>query len=352
MGKILIVDDEKSMRITLYEFLVREGYEADTAQDARMACTMLQENEYDVIVTDIIMPKMNGVELLTKIREKSDTIQIIVMTGEPSVDTAIKAVQAGANDYLPKPINKELFLKTIRNALQIKSLSDNKILLEKQNLRYQKNLEELVENKTAALRNAMQSIIYLLSSVVELRDPYTAGHQHRVGNLSAAIANKMNLGKNKVELIRIIGYIHDIGKIVIPTEILSKPGVLSPLEMMMIKDHPVRGYEMLKKVDLPDIIGEAVYRHHERFDGSGYPAGLKGDDIILEAQILMVADVVEAMVSHRPYRPALGLESALDEIKTKAGLLYNEKPVHACLDLFNKDGYSIEDKEYKIYFPI
>ncbi len=352
MSRILIVDDEKSMRITLSEFLRREGHEIDTAPDAFAAFQMMDEKEFDIIVTDIIMPKITGIEILERIREKSQTIQILIMTGEPTVDTAVKAVQSGANDYLTKPINKDVFVSAIRHAERVKQLIDDKEELEKQNYQYQKGLENLVEEKTNALKGAMQGIISLLSSVVEARDPYTAGHQRRVGNLSAAIGGKMNLDEKVIENIRMIGYIHDIGKIAIPAEILSKPGHLTALEFQMIKTHPFSGYEMLMGVDLPKNIGDTIYQHHERCDGSGYPRGLTRDEMSMEAQILMIADVVEAMMSHRPYRPALGLNHALEEIQRNAGTFYNPEVVKACITLFRDSDYMLDDHEHEIDFQI
>lgn len=351
-GRILIVDDEKSIRLTLSEFLKNEGFEAYTAGDAVSACSMLAEQEFDIVVTDIIMPRISGMELLSTIRKSSSSLQVIIMTGEPSVDTAIRAVQSGANDYLTKPINKEILLKTVHHAISVKRLVDEKALLEKENLFYQKQLEILVDQRTRSLQNIMQDIIYLLTSVVEARDPYTAGHQHRVGNLSAAIAEKMSLGRETVNLVRTIGYIHDIGKISVPSEILVKPGKLTALEMDMIRLHAFKGYEMISKTNLPDIIGQAIYQHHERGDGSGYPRGLRDCDMIDEAKILIVADVVEAMVSHRPYRPALGLDTALDEIACKSRILYNPQVVEACISLFREDEYSIEDDEKNVHIPL
>lgn len=352
MSRVLIVDDEKSMRITLSEFLKKEGYEVETAPDALIALQMLSMSEYDIIVTDIIMPRISGIELLGKIREKSQTVQIVIMTGEPTVETAVKAVQSGANDYLTKPIHKDILLKTIRNVEQMKMLIDEKARLEAQNLQYQKGLEEILIKRTNALQGAMQGIISLLSSVVEVRDPYTAGHQRRVGNLSAAIGEKMMLDEKTAAYLRMIGYIHDIGKIAIPAEILSKPGSLNDLEIQMIKNHPLNGYEMMLNVDLPKMVGDTIYQHHERCNGSGYPKGLKEKEISIEAHILMVADVVEAMMSHRPYRPALGLEKALDEISSNAGTLYHAGVVSACLSLFREDHYMIDDCEHKVIFPL
>ncbi|MEL7655592.1 MAG: HD domain-containing phosphohydrolase [Bacillota bacterium] len=352
MSRVLIVDDEKSMRITLSEFLKKEGYEIDSAPDAYTAFQMLGETQYDIVVTDIIMPRITGIELLEKIREKSQNIQIIIMTGEPTVETAVKAVKSGANDYLTKPIHRDAFLKAIYHAEQVKQLIDEKAELEKQNQKYQKGLEEIVIDRTKALQGAMQGTISLLSSVVEARDPYTAGHQRRVGNLSAAIGKKMGLDNKTIENVRMIGYIHDIGKIAIPTEILSKPGSLNDLEMQMIRNHSISGYEMLMKVNLPKIIGETIYQHHERCNGEGYPRGLTENEISIEAQILMVADVVEAMMSHRPYRPALGLEKALDEILKNSGTHYKPEVVDACSRLFIEDQYEIDENEHKVLFPI
>ncbi len=352
MGRILVVDDEKSIRVTLCEFLKNEGFTADSASDAVIACSMIDEKSYDAVITDIIMPRISGMDLLSAIRKKSGALQVIIMTGEPSVDTAIRAVQNGANDYLTKPINKELLLKTVRNAVNVKRLNDEKTALEEENRFYQRQLEELVALRTKSLQNVMQGIIYLLTSVVESRDPYTAGHQLRVGNLSAAIAGKMRLPRETIDLVRTIGYIHDIGKIGVPSEILSKPGRLSPLEMEIIKLHAYKGFEMISNANLPEIVGQAIYQHHERVDGSGYPLGIKDAGIIKEAKILIVADVVEAMVSHRPYRPALGLDTALREIEQNAGILYNEHVVSACVALFREDKYSIENDEKKVHIPL
>jgi len=352
MSRVLIVDDEKSMRITLSEFLKKEGYEVETASDALNALQMLSMSEFDIVITDIIMPKISGIELLEKIREKSKNVQIVIMTGEPTVETAVKAVQSGANDYLTKPIHRDIFLKTIRNVQQMKWLIDEKARLEIQNMQYQKELEEIIVKRTNALQGAMQGIISLLSSVVEARDPYTAGHQRRVGNLSAAIGEKMRLDEKTAAYLRMIGYIHDIGKIAIPIEILSKPGRLNDLEMDIIRTHPLNGFEMIMNVDLPRMVGETIRQHHERCDGSGYPSGLTGNEISIEAQILMVADVVEAMMSHRPYRPALGLETALEEIRVNSGSKYNAEVVSACISLFQEDRYAIDDSEHKVIFPL
>ncbi len=352
MCNVLVVDDEKSIRTTLSAFLERAGYNAYCAADALSALQMLEERDYDVVITDIIMPRISGIDLLTSIRKISSSVQVIIMTGEPTVDTAVKAVQYGANNYLAKPIGKEDLLMTVNRAVELRQLHKEKKRLELENDLYRKNLEEMVEQKSWELQRAMKSIIRLLSTVVEVRDPYTAGHQLRVGNLSAQIAMRMNLPKKVIDMVRVIGYLHDIGKIVIPTEILSKPGKLTPLEMQMMRNHPVSGYDMIAKVDLPDVIGKTILMHHERCDGTGYPNALAEADMTIEAKIIMVSDVVEAMMSHRPYRPAMGLDAALEEIEKNAGTLYNQEVARLCIDLFNKESYAIEEEQYDISFPI
>ncbi len=352
MYRILIVDDEKSIRLTLREFLIKEGYSVDTASDVPEAKKHLERITFDVVITDIVMPQSSGIELIEEIRLHSDTMQLIIMTGEPTVDTAIRAVRSGANDYLTKPIKKDTLIKAVRQAAGMKTLLDEKRRLENENLLYQRSLEEIVRNKTQALHNSMSGIISLLSDVVEARDPYTAGHQLRVGNLSADIARKMMLSRKTMDIVQVIGYIHDIGKIGVPIEILSKPGHLTPLEMQIIREHPYNGYRMLRKADLPEIIADTIYRHHERCDGTGYPLGLKQSEINIEAQIIMVADVVEAMISHRPYRPALGIDAALDEIMQHSGSAYNAEIVNACFDLIYKDNYSMDNMQHEIVFPM
>jgi putative nucleotidyltransferase with HDIG domain len=179
-------------------------------------------------------------------------------------------------------------------------------------------------------------------SAVEMRDPYTAGHQIRVAELARAIATEIGLPKDKIDGIRMAGSIHDIGKLSIPAEILSKPTKLTNIEFSLIKEHSRIGYEMLKNVESPWPLAQIVYQHHERMDGSGYPQGLKGDEILMEARIMAVADVVESMASHRPYRPALGIEAALEEIEKNKGILYDDATVNACLRLFRGKNYQLK----------
>jgi PAS domain S-box-containing protein/putative nucleotidyltransferase with HDIG domain len=191
----------------------------------------------------------------------------------------------------------------------------------------------------AKLQQALEGTVGALASTVEMRDPYTAGHQRRVTQLACALARELGFSPEQVEGIRVMGFVHDIGKIAVPAEILSKPGKISPMEFEIIKVHPQVAYDILKDIGFPWPVAQAVLQHHERLDGSGYPSGVTGGAIIPEARILMVADVVEAMASHRPYRPTLGIDLALEEITRNKGILYDPKVVDACVKLFTEKGF-------------
>ncbi|MBW2045236.1 MAG: PAS domain S-box protein [Deltaproteobacteria bacterium] len=207
----------------------------------------------------------------------------------------------------------------------------------------QKKAEQELKQSLAKLRRITGATIQAMVQTVEVRDPYTAGHQRRVGDLARAIATHMKLTPGQIDCIRMAGAIHDIGKISVPAEILSKPGSLTDLEFNLIKSHPSVGYDILKGIDFPWDIATIVLQHHEKLDGSGYPQGLSEENILPEARILVVADVVEAMASHRPYRPALGIERALEEISAKKGLLYDPDAVDTCIRLFKKKGFKFKN---------
>ena len=213
------------------------------------------------------------------------------------------------------------------------------ILGESRDITERKRAEEKLQQTLESLKRAVGTTIQVLVSALEVRDPYTAGHQSRVADLACAIATEMGLDQEQIEGIRMAGSIHDIGKLSIPAEILTKPTKLTDNEFALIKVHSETGYDMLKDVESPWPLAQIVYQHHERMDGSGYPNNLKGDKIILDARIMAVADVVEAMASHRPYRAALGIEKALDEIMKNKGILYDEIVADICLKLFTEKGY-------------
>jgi len=205
-----------------------------------------------------------------------------------------------------------------------------------------KQSEEKLASTLSTLRKAIGGTIQAIVQVVETRDPYTAGHQRRVADLARSIATEMGLPPDTIEGVRVAAVIHDIGKVSVPAEILSKPGKLTQNEFELIKDHAETGYDILKDVEFPWPIAEMIRQHHERLDGSGYPRGLKGDDTLIEARVIALADVVEAIASHRPFRPAHGIEVALDEIKKNRGTLYDPEVVDACLRLFTERKYTFD----------
>jgi PAS domain S-box-containing protein len=202
-----------------------------------------------------------------------------------------------------------------------------------------KEAEAAIKESLEKLHQTLQKTVKALSSTIEIRDPYTAGHQRRVTQLAQAIARELGLSKEQLDGLCIAGTIHDLGKIFVPAEILSRPGRLTDSEFSLVKDHSLKGFEILDPIQFPWPVAHIVRQHHERLNGSGYPDGLQNEEILLEARILAVADVVEAIASHRPYRPALGIDAALEEISRNRGILFDEKVVDACLKVFKEKGF-------------
>jgi PAS domain S-box-containing protein/putative nucleotidyltransferase with HDIG domain len=258
--------------------------------------------------------------------------------------------RAASSDYtLTRSLELEFRCKdghTIWGEIMFGFIRDDKgeplsLLCEGRDITERKKAEMKLQQTLDSLKRATSTTIQVLVSALEAKDPYTAGHQSRAAHLACAIAREMGLPEDKIEGIGMAGIIHDIGKLSIPAEILTKPAKLSGLELSLIQEHSRSGYEMLKEVESPWALAEIIYQHHERMNGTGYPRKLKGDEILLEARILAVADVVEAMASHRPYRASLGIEAALNEIETNRGILYDEAVTDACLRLFREKGYQL-----------
>ena len=206
----------------------------------------------------------------------------------------------------------------------------------------QKESQEALQESLTKVKNLLEQTVNVLASTVEMRDPYTAGHQRRVAILACAIAREMGLSEQQIEGLRITALIHDIGKIYVPAEILSKPGALTLTEQRLIQTHPQMGHDVLRRVDFPWPVARIVLQHHERWDGSGFPRGLAGEEILLEARILGVADVVEAMSSHRPYRAARGIPEALKIVSENSGILFDPQVVKACLTVFYRRNFQFQ----------
>ncbi|MFH1950914.1 MAG: HD domain-containing phosphohydrolase [Pseudomonadota bacterium] len=339
---ILVVDDDEQILKLLKYLLEANSYKCTLAIDAQEARNAMQDQNFEVVLCDVKMPGESGMDFARyALAEYADTA-VLMVTAADDPEIARTALEIGAYGYIIKPFKPNELIIDVANALRRRDL-------EIQNRDHRKNLEKLVAERTkklqdtlGKLRKAMEGTIQVISSIVEMRDPYTAGHQQRVTTLACAIATEMGLPEDKIDGLRMAGVIHDLGKIAVPAEILSKPGEITEPEFGIIKTHPQAGNDILKDIEFPWPIAEIVYQHHERMDGSGYPQGLSGENTLLEARILAVADVVEAMASHRPYRPALSTDKALDEIQQNRGTLYDTVVGDACVKLFMEKGFKFE----------
>ncbi|MCG2758176.1 MAG: response regulator [Desulfobacteraceae bacterium] len=333
MANILVVDDEESVRHLLSRVLSRGGYECTLAADAAEARKFIKDRNFELILCDVAMLGESGIDFIRHVAAEYPDTATIMVTAVDDPEIAETALETGIYGYIIKPFNPNEVIINIRNSLRRREL-------EIADRAYRGNLKQEVEERTAELRKTLRGVIYALTMTVEYRDPYTAGHQQRVSDLSRAMAKEMGFSKDKIMGIRMAGVLHDIGKIAIPAEILSKPGRLSKTEFELIKNHSQVGYDILKSIQFPWPLSQIVLQHHERMDGSGYPNGLLGKEMLIESSILGIADVVEAMASHRPYRAALGIDKALEEISINKGKFYDVEVVNACLKVF-------KDKKFK-----
>jgi putative two-component system response regulator len=340
--QILIVDDERPIRMLLQKILEANGYDCRTAENAAEARSLMSEKASDLILCDINMPGESGLDFIRHVlKAYPNTAAIMVSAiGDPLL--AESMLQLGVYDYIIKPMDRNGILISVANAFRRREL-------EIANRSYRRNLEQMVDERTNSLQrsmkkleNAMNGIVRAIAHTVETRDPYTAGHQRRVADLAVALAEAVGFEKDMIEAVRMAAIIHDLGKISVPAEILSKPSRLTVNEFNLIKEHPQVGYDILKDIEFPWEIATMVYQHHEKLDGSGYPLGISGSEILPESRVLTVADVVEAMASHRPYRPGLGIEIALEEIEKNQGRLYDPQVTAACRALFKEGRFSFE----------
>jgi len=333
---VLIVDDNAT-NIDLLVSTLKESYRLGIAKHGQGALEYAEKYHPSLILLDILMPEMDGYEVCRRLKANPETqsIPVIFITAMQDTLNKTKGFELGAVDYITKPFHATEVKARVQTHI---TLEEMKAQLRSQNVL----LEQKVEHKTAELQEMLNGSISSMAQMVEIRDPYTAGHQQRVAQLACAIAAKMGLSAHVIEGIRIAGLLHDVGKIRIPVSILSRAGQLLDAEHDVIKIHPQIGFEILKNIPFPWPVAHIVFQHHERLDGSGYPLGLRGSDILMEAKILAVADVTEAKSSFRPYRPALGIESALDEIRQHRGNLYDLDVVDACLDLFTKGNFTFD----------
>lgn len=337
-GYILAVDDTPMSLRLLTEILRSDGHTVRSAVSGELALRAARAQPPQLVLLDVNMPEMDGFEVCRRLKQEPRLrdVPVIFVSALSDTEDKVKGFNLGAVDYVTKPFQRQELLARVRNHLELHRLRNN--------------LEDMVQARTRSLmvsetrlkKNLLETIS-AVAAMVELRDPYTAGHQRHVAQLVDAIARELGLPENQVEGLHLAAIVHDLGKINVPSEILSKPGRLNEAEFSMIKQHPEFGYDILKGIGFPWPIAEIVRQHHERLDGSGYPHGLRGDEILAEARILAVADVIEATASHRPYRAGRGIETALHELALDRGTKLDADVVDVALRLFREKGYRLDD---------
>ncbi|MFC1511907.1 HD domain-containing phosphohydrolase [Candidatus Latescibacterota bacterium] len=325
---ILVINEEKQIRDILHSAIANEGYKCSNVVNAREALQLIKKNDVDVIINDVALSEASGLDFVGIVKENYNA-DVMVLTEFSEGIKYEEIIEKGACDFIQKPVSpKELLVRLQR------------VVKERTILSERNQVEEELRNSYKKLQNVLKQTVVALSSTLEQRDPYTSGHQQRVSKLACTIAKEIGFSDNQIEGVQMAGLLHDIGKISIPIDILTKPTKINESEFNLIKEHPRNGFNILHEIEFEQPIAQIVYQHHEKLNGSGYPRRLIDKDIILEARILTVADVVEAMVSHRPYRPALGKKKALDEIIKNRGVLYDQKIVDITLNLIKNKGFA------------
>lgn len=319
--RVLIVDDEASARNVLAVVLAQVGVPHETAASGEEALRILETQKIDAVISDLRMPGISGMELLEKARRLYPHLVFLVVTGTDDIRVGIQAMQQGADDYLVKPfqVDPNIVSASLARALHKKRL-------EQEVEKYRYHLEELVAEQTEQLREALSQIersydhtLVALGAAIDLRDSPTAGHSRRVFLYSIEIAKAAGGLEHQLKNIAMGAWLHDIGKLAIPDAILLKPGPLTDEERQIMQRHVQIGYDLVKGIPFLSQAAEIIHAHHERYDGGGYPRGLKGEEIPLGARIFSVADTVDAITSDRPYRRALPLEAARKVIEREAG---------------------------------
>lgn len=313
-ANVLVVDDEPFIRDIIQRWLTKEGYRCSTTSSGSHALDMLTKEHFDLLISDIRMPGMNGLELLTAVKNQHADVAVIMVTAVDDRKTANRTLDLGAYGYIIKPFDENEVLIQVSNALSRRSLT---LASEA----YEHMLENDVRERTAEIRRTQEEVVFRLVTASELRDDDTGSHIRRIGEYSAAIADKMGWDALRVDDLRLAAAMHDVGKIGVPDSILLKPGKLTPEEWVVMKTHTTIGAQILQgsKIPLLDTAREIALYHHERWDGSGYPHGLAGTDIPLSARIVAVADVYDALVCKRVYKPAFSEEEAIAEMTRANG---------------------------------
>src|SRR5438477_7879940 len=332
--QILVVDDEDSIREIVCSMLNAAGYQCKQPSSGVDALGVLATGEeFALMLSDLMMRDLDGIGLLEQTKIKFPEMPVIMVTAVHDISVALAAIRNGAYDYLLKPFEREQLLAMVRRALE-----HRKLRLE--NRSYQSNLESLVAARTEQLRQTMADLersyditLEALGDALDLKDAETEGHSKRVTAFTIAMARAMGMSGDKIRVIARGAFLHDIGKMAIPDAILRKPGALTEQEVMIMREHCARGYHMLKKIPFLTEAAEIVYAHQERYEGSGYPRGLVGDEIPIGARLFAVADTLDAITSDRPYRAAQPIQAAREEIKRFSGSQFDPKVVEIFLGM-------------------
>jgi putative nucleotidyltransferase with HDIG domain len=333
---ILVVDDEASVRALLVSLLERKGYSVTAAPDAEFALACLRENPgCDLVLSDIMMPGTDGLALLDAICKDHPGMPVVMLSAVHDIHVATNAFRRGAIDYLLKPFERAQLLSIVSRAIE-----HGRLL--KQTAAYRQNLEQIVSARTGRLRETMSDLeksyditLEAMGDALDLRDAETEGHSKRVTAYAVALGRKVGLDAEELRTVARGAFLHDIGKIATPDNILLKPGKLLPAETAIMREHCTRGYDMVRKIPFLREAAEIVYAHQEAFDGSGYPRGLQGEQIPLGARIFAVADAFDAMTSDRPYRKGMTSDQARAEIARCSGDQFDPSIVAVFLDMPN-----------------
>jgi putative nucleotidyltransferase with HDIG domain len=332
-AKLLIVDDEEAIREVVSTLLEAQGHQCASVSNGLLAQEFLGKQSVDLVLSDMVMPEMDGMRLVEWLHKAEPDIPIIMVTANGEIATALEAIRQGAYDYILKPFEKDQLYFSVQRALEHRQL-----VLEKRD--YQRNLEKQVEERTAQLGDTLKQLeqsyddtLEALGGALDLKDAETEGHSRRVTAYTIAIARAMNVEPALLPQIARAAFLHDIGKMAISDQILRKPGPLTPEEREVMRTHCDIGFNMVTRISFLREAAEIVRSHQEYFDGSGYPRGLREQEIPLGARIFAVADALDAMISDRPYRRALSITYAQEEIKRCSGTQFDPKVVEVFLTM-------------------
>jgi cyclic di-GMP phosphodiesterase len=328
MARVLVVDDEPEIRDVLHE-LLSPSYDCETASSAEEALTALRSGGYHLIISDIMMGGMSGLEMIPHVLSDSPETVVLMISGVQTIESAIKALRAGAFDYIMKPFDLRQVEVAVRRALEHYDLRAAK-------LRYETQLEELVQQRTVELDHALESLedayrstLKALAQALETRDEETHGHSERVVTFSLRLGIELGLSKPEMKALEFGSLLHDIGKIGVPDAILRKPGQLTTEEWVKMREHPLHGHKILRDIKFLEGAAKVVAQHHEKWDGSGYPMGLRAEEIDMNARIFAVADAFDAMISDRVYRRGRPYEAAAVELDRCSAQQFDPRVVAA-----------------------